>query len=242
MFLYGAHVARLSVHVMQVTPSGRPFTVELFHIAGERGLSWIPISITVDDIMLQEPSDPFLIVIRATRGSGPEADIALDQISFTEGICYGDSIPNPYLLLGPLISASASYIRSLKAGPSLTIFLQGSPEASQNSSLSGGKNALSPEQTGRTSLTDPCSLFDSCHSCLSSATADCVWCTATHTCRASLSPDARKCPITHAIHNDAVSVSLLFILFHEYFFFKRVILSRVLFSMSSFIKFLDFSF
>ncbi|ROT80298.1 hypothetical protein C7M84_000968 [Penaeus vannamei] len=91
VFLFGAHVAKVSVHVLQRIGDGT-HTAELFHVVGGKGLSWIPTGVTVVEDDLADPRAPLVLVVRATAAPGPEADIALDHVSVLRGACHRDPV------------------------------------------------------------------------------------------------------------------------------------------------------
>ncbi|XP_047737996.1 uncharacterized protein LOC108681611 [Hyalella azteca] len=87
-FLFGAHVNRLSVLLRQTVAGHGVHETVLYSTVGSKGLSWLSSRISIDPEHLVDPSAPFVIVVRATRGAGSEGDIALDSLSFTPGGCH----------------------------------------------------------------------------------------------------------------------------------------------------------
>ena len=182
------------MHVIQVNSKGEehhPFASDLFNIFGSQGLSWIPISISINDSHLQNKDEPFIVIIRATRGNGPEADIALDHISILEGNCFKKLKYNPDILTKPATSVENMYIYSLKYGPSFTPYI----------SLADSSASTEKQASNR----DLCNALTTCSDCVSSFTQDCLWCSSTHSCAHELSLESRKCHESEIIRNALVS-------------------------------------
>lgn len=199
MFLYGANIGRLSLHVMQVTSTGHSFTKELFSTDGGKGLSWIPVGITIDKTTLKEPFSPFVIVFRAVKGNGPEADISLDHFSIMNGSCDSNTNINENFVLLLLTSSPFLHIKSLKHGLSHTPYIQ--KTNLEETSKDMIKNQINDNVM---TLFDLCSLFKTCVDCVLSSIEECTWCVKTHSCSSSLSSEARACSTQFAVHSNTV--------------------------------------
>lgn len=189
VFLFGAHVAKVSVHVLQRIGDGT-HTAELFHAVGGKGLSWIPTGVTVLEEDLADPRAPLVLVVRATRGAGPEADIALDHVSVLRGACHRD----PALDANVTLHAALAHPHALafSAGPALTPAPKRHlPQAQESDQPSRGAQGA-------------CEGLATCTECVSDAAATCSWCDLTQTCLTSTTLPAKACPDHLTVHHNTV--------------------------------------
>ncbi|XP_037780910.1 uncharacterized protein LOC119577236 [Penaeus monodon] len=190
VFLFGAHVAKVSVHVLQRIGDGT-HTAELFHAVGGKGLSWIPTGVTVLEEDLADPRAPLVLVVRATRGAGPEADIALDHVSVLRGACHRD----PALDANVTLHAALAHPHALafSAGPALTPAPKRHlPQAQESDQPSRGAQGA-------------CEGLATCTECVSDAAATCSWCDLTQTCLTSTTLPAKACPDHLTVHHNTSS-------------------------------------
>ncbi|XP_042878391.1 MAM and LDL-receptor class A domain-containing protein 1-like [Penaeus japonicus] len=194
IFLFGAHVAKVSVHVLQRVGGGGTHTAELFHAVGGKGLSWIPTGVTIVEEDLADPRAPLVLVVRATRGAGPEADIALDHVSVLRGACHRD----PVLDTNVTLHAALAHPHALafSAGPALT-------PAPQKQAAQAAQDSSQPTRASQ----GVCETLTTCTECVSDATTTCVWCDLTQACVTSMTPEASACPDHLTVHHNIVRQS-----------------------------------
>ena len=77
-YMFGADVGSLSIYVQYFNPSIKSI-VDPLVISGDKGQQWIRAILTNTDVRL------FRFVIEGQLGIGPQSDIAIDDISFSEG-------------------------------------------------------------------------------------------------------------------------------------------------------------
>lgn len=190
VFLFGAHVAKVSVHVLQRIGDGT-HTAELFHVVGGKGLSWIPTGVTVVEDDLADPRAPLVLVVRATRGAGPEADIALDHVSVLRGACHRD----PVLDTNVTLHAALAHPHALafSAGPALT------PAPKRHLPQAQESDQPAREDQGA------CEGLATCTECVSDAATTCSWCDMTQTCLSSTTREAKACLDHLTVHHNTSS-------------------------------------
>lgn len=194
VFLYGAHVAQVSVHVLQRL-GDTTHSVELFRASGGRGLSWVPVGVTVDTEDVADPGAPLVLGVRATRGPGTEADIALDHLAVLAGACHLHPVLNANLTLhATLTHPDAS---ALSAGPALT------PIGTTPTEVLDLAEPPLPPAAG-----DGCDERSSCVVCVAGVVRAraCTWCDMTQACVAADTPAARACPDHLAVHHNTTVV------------------------------------
>ncbi|XP_071540162.1 uncharacterized protein [Panulirus ornatus] len=187
VFLYGAHVAKVSVHVLQRL-GDTTHTAELFRASGGRGLSWVPVGVTVDASDVADPGAPLVLGVRATRGPGTEADIALDHVAVLAGACH----LHPVLRANVTLHATLTHpdASALSAGPALTP-IASTPQTLDHAEPSQAKGNVCDERTN-------------CVSCVADDTqaGACTWCDLTQACMAVDTPAAAACPEHLAVHHN----------------------------------------
>ncbi|XP_076034048.1 uncharacterized protein LOC143020942 isoform X2 [Oratosquilla oratoria] len=194
VFLYGADVAKVSIHAAQQDPrlsnqyhSQRPISSsfhhnsELYHIGGNQGLGWIPVQVQVTNASLADPLMPFVLVVRATRGPGPEGDIALDDLQLLGGTC-SEGSPDVSLLAGIL------------QNPSSLLLTFGPPHTTPGDYDPSEAPQAAPRGT-------ECAQLSSCSECVSSEEVLCSWCDLTSSCSLSSHTSATSCPSHHLIRH-----------------------------------------
>src|SRR5437868_296570 len=77
-YMFGANVGSLSIYIRYADPLDHPNTSPLV-ISGNQGQQWLRAYHTIRD------QRPFQFVIEGQVGNGPQSDIAIDDISFSEG-------------------------------------------------------------------------------------------------------------------------------------------------------------
>ncbi|KAK8747390.1 hypothetical protein OTU49_016788 [Cherax quadricarinatus] len=196
VFLFGAHVAKVSVHTYQLLPDATTHTAEIFHAVGGKGLSWMPVGVTVGREDLADARVPLVLAVRATRGPGTEADIALDHVAVLAGSCHLQPVLDPYVTLNASLNYSDA--QALSAGVALTPMAP--PTEVQDTAEPWGPSP------------DPCGALGSCMACVAwesgveeeevEEAVACTWCDLTQTCVYSKSPAAAACPHHLTVHHN----------------------------------------
>ncbi|GFR70351.1 MAM and LDL-receptor class A domain-containing protein 1-like [Elysia marginata] len=84
-YMLGKHVDKLQVFSATATPNGNPGTPTLLWTKqGTQGSKWSRVQLSISS-----PAS-LTLLITGTRGIGYQGDIAIDDISLTDGVCKGD--------------------------------------------------------------------------------------------------------------------------------------------------------
>nr|XP_045609480.1 uncharacterized protein LOC123765089 [Procambarus clarkii] len=193
VFLFGADVAKVSVHVLQMLGDAT-HTAEIFHAVGGKGLSWMPVGVTVGREDVAEVGVPLVLAVRATRGPGTEADIALDHVAVLSGACHLQPVLDANVTLNATLShADAS---ALSAGAAVT-------PLAPPSQIQDQSEPSAPAH-------DPCGALTACMACVAQETEEglegelgwCTWCDLTQACLSRKNPAAAACPDHLTVHHN----------------------------------------
>ncbi|ROT80299.1 hypothetical protein C7M84_000969 [Penaeus vannamei] len=129
--------------------------------------------------------------VRATRGAGPEADIALDHVSVLRGACHRD----PVLDTNVTLHAALAHPHALafSAGPALT------PAPKRHLPQAQESDQPAREDQGA------CEGLATCTECVSDAATTCSWCDMTQTCLSSTTREAKACLDHLTVHHNTSS-------------------------------------
>ena len=122
-YMFGANVGSLIISVRYADPSIKSTALSLV-ISGNQGEQWVRAIYPYSD------QRPFQFIIEGQVGNGPQNDIAIDEISFSEGCVSSNQ--------KPIIRSTTSHTYSPSDTSSVTP-TESSPV--QHKSKSGGKNS-----------------------------------------------------------------------------------------------------